>query len=97
MPRAQLTAVKYDFITSYGEKYPDTGFIGRQAAKVLDLIKRDGRVTRLTAMHYGIANLTARISELRLYGGLDIVCTEKVDAVGRRYGEWTIGPTTVLH
>lgn len=64
-----------------------------QAEQVLDLILRDGRVTRLSAMHYGVANLTARITELRdrLDGhGIDVACTEKRDANGHRYGVWSL-------
>lgn len=59
----------------------------KQAQKVLDLIRRDGSITRLTAMHYGVANVTARISEL-LDAGYDIDRHIKLDAEGRRYGEW---------
>ena len=61
----------------------------KQATQVLNLIKRDGSVTRLTAMHYGVANLTARIAELRDYG-YDVECIEKRDASNRRYGSWRL-------
>ena len=60
-----------------------------QTEQVLNLIKRDGSITRLTAMHYGIANLTARIAELRNWG-FDVECQEKRDANGRRYGTWSL-------
>ena len=61
-----------------------------QTKQVLDLLKRDGHVTRLTAMHYGIANLTSRIAELRLDHGYNVVCSERRDAAGRRYGSWSL-------
>jgi hypothetical protein len=60
-----------------------------QSQQVLNLIKRDGSITRLTAMHYGIANLTARIADLRREGHA-IRCVEKVDAKGRTYGVWKL-------
>lgn len=64
-----------------------------QANKVLGIIRRDGHITRLTAMHYGIANLTARITELRdaLYTkGLDVVCVKRHDDNGHLYGRWSV-------
>jgi len=64
--------------------------LSKQGRQVLELIRRDGRVTRLTALHYGVANLTARIAELREVG-FNINCTVKLDANGKEYGEWTEG------
>jgi hypothetical protein len=61
----------------------------KQAQQVLDLIDRDGHVTRLTAMHYGVANVTARITELRNAGHF-VVCNLAKDANGSRYGRWSI-------
>lgn len=61
-----------------------------QTQQLLDLLNRDGKVTRLTAMHYGIANVTARIADLRRRHGVNVVCTEKRDANGARYGEWSL-------
>ena len=66
----------------------------KQASQVLNLIRRDGSVTRLTAMHYGVANLTARIAELRT-AGYNVVCTEKRDANKRRYGSWHFPMLTI--
>jgi hypothetical protein len=60
-----------------------------QAVQVRDLMKRDGHITRLTAFHYGIANLTARLTELRNYGYY-VDCVKKVDANGRTYGSWSL-------
>lgn len=66
-----------------------------QSTQVLNLLKRDGNLTRLTAMHYGIANVTARIADLRR-AGYRVTCTEKRDAAGRRYGVWRLAPTQVV-
>ncbi len=55
------------------------------------LVERKGALTRVTAMHYGIMNLTARITELR-QAGYRIVCTNKKDGFGNRYGEFTYAP-----
>ena len=58
-----------------------------QGQKTLELLQRDGRVTRMTALHYGIPNLTARIAELR-EEGFPVDCDVKVDANGNKYGSW---------
>lgn len=60
-----------------------------QGRAVLDIIRRDGRITRLTALHYGIPNLTARITELRAEG-FAVDCEVKLDANGNKYGSWFI-------
>ena len=64
-----------------------------QEQKVLNLMLRDGAVTRLTAMHYGIPNVTARISELRAKlepMAYDILVDVKEDANGNEYGSWSL-------
>lgn len=61
--------------------------ISKQGKKVLELLRRDGYITRLTALHYGVANLTARIAELRVIG-LNIGCDVRLDANGKEYGRW---------
>jgi len=66
-------------------------YLDPQTAQVLKLIKRDGFITRLVAAHYGIANLTARISDLRSRN-VKVACETKRDAEGRRYGYWTLAP-----
>ncbi len=58
-----------------------------QNMKILTMLKSGKTITRLIAMHYGIMNLTARISELRNFG-YDIRCRMKKDAEGREYGEF---------
>jgi hypothetical protein len=62
--------------------------VGKQAARVAEIIKADGGITRLTAMHYGIANVTARIAELRT-AGVNVLCEMKKDQNAREYGRWT--------
>ena len=59
-----------------------------QTRKVLELLKK-GHLTRLTAMHYGVMNLTARISDLRSLGWT-VNCTTKRDSEGNRYGDFTL-------
>lgn len=66
---------------------PFESALSPQAAKVLELIRRDGHVSRLTALHYGIANLTARIAELR-FRRFAIDCKVKADGNGNKYGSW---------
>jgi hypothetical protein len=61
-----------------------------QANKVLDIIKRDGHITRLSAMHYKISNVSARIAELRIEGRLNIVAIKAKDADGQAYSRWTL-------
>jgi hypothetical protein len=67
----------------------------KQAQQVLDLIERDGHITRLTAMHYGIANVTARITELR-DAGIMVNCFVAKDADGSRYGRWSCLPKSLM-
>lgn len=60
-----------------------------QNGKLLAQFNQGRKVTRLTAMHYGIQNLTARISDLR-NAGYDIVCNWQTDMEGNRYGEFEL-------
>lgn len=55
------------------------------------LFAKGRSITRLEAMHYGIANLTARISELR-GDGVNVKCRWKQDLSGARYGEFSVSP-----
>lgn len=64
--------------------------VNPQIKKVLQLMLQDGKITRLTAMHYGIANVTARIADIRKRLRIYVDCQEKVDADGHRYGLWFI-------
>ncbi len=56
---------------------------------LLELLRKGRSVTRLTAMNYGVMNLTARITELR-QRGFTIVCTMKRDGLGRKYGSFKL-------
>ena len=60
-----------------------------QTQKVLKLLKSGKSVTRLTAMHYGIMNLTARITDLRK-AGIPVRCEMKYDMDGNRYGSFSL-------
>ena len=60
-----------------------------QTQKVLKLLTSGKSVTRLTAMHYGIMNLTARITDLRK-AGIPVRCEMKHDMDGNRYGSFSL-------
>lgn len=60
-----------------------------QAKKLLGLLRSGRAVTRLIAMHYGIMNVTARLTELRAFG-FAVACKMKHDLNGNRYGEWSL-------
>lgn len=68
-----------------------------QERKVLELMLFDGHVSRLTGMHSGIVNITARIAELRQKISSDcyrIDVAIKTDANGYEYGGWHLVDTT---
>lgn len=60
-----------------------------QRALVLKLLMEGRSLTRLTAMHYNIMNVTARIAELR-EEGWRISCERKRDENGKTYGSWSL-------
>lgn len=60
-----------------------------QKAFIRDLLLKGETLTRVTAMHYGIMNVTARIAELR-NDGFNVKCRWKMDAEGAEYGSWYI-------
>ena len=60
-----------------------------QTEWLLDFLLEGNSITRMEAMHYGFANLTARIADLR-NDGWDVLVEKKVDALGARYGRWSI-------
>lgn len=62
-------------------------FTAPQTQKVFNLLKNGQHLTRLTAMHYGVMNLTARITDLR-QAGVSIRCDLKYDHDGNRYGSF---------
>lgn len=60
-----------------------------QTNKILQILKSGGNLTRLKALHLGVMNLTARLSELRK-AGYNIKCTMRRDIEGRSYGRYTL-------
>lgn len=58
--------------------------------KVLNIIKRDGHITRFIAVNYGILALTQHISVLRKKG-YNILAEERFDANGKAYTRWFLG------
>ena len=60
-----------------------------QNEKLLRMMERGRKVTRLTALHAGVMNLTARIADLR-NAGHNVVCTMDSDEDGNEYGVFTI-------
>lgn len=81
----------YRHFTTSAQQLENPGFKKGQPVsqnmKILKMLKEGRSITRLSAMHYGIMNLTARISELRNFG-YDVKCRMKKDAEGREYGEF---------
>lgn len=63
-----------------------------QNQKLLSMFANGQDITRLTAMHYGIQNLTARIADLRNMGW-QVDCVEKRDQEGQRYGSFSLHPS----
>lgn len=63
-----------------------------QLAEVLSELLLEGYLTRKSAMQFGVLNLTARISSLRLHYNIDVVCVEisTKNKFGRpiSYGKW---------
>lgn len=61
-----------------------------------DLFRQGQTISRVEAMHYGIMNLTARITDLR-NSGIDVRCRTKYDLRGNRYGEFYVAaPATIV-
>ena len=63
-----------------------------QNQKLLKMLAQGEEITRLTGMHYGIQNLTARVADLRNMGW-QVDCVEKRDQNGQRYGSFTLHPS----
>lgn len=55
--------------------------------KVLNIIKRDGHITRFIAVNYGILALTQHISTLR-QKGYNIQAEKRTDLNGKEYTRW---------
>ena len=60
-----------------------------QTQKLLTQMRAGRSVTRLTAMHSGVMNLTARIADLRA-AGHNVICTMKTDMDGNEYGDFSL-------
>lgn len=60
-----------------------------QNRKLLTMLQEGRLVTRVTAMHYGMMNLTARITDLR-NAGHKVTCVTEYDADGHRYGSFSL-------
>lgn len=63
-----------------------------QVDQVLEILKRDGGITRLVGLHYEIKNLPDSIHQLRKRGW-NIKTVTRKDAVGREYTRWTLAAT----
>lgn len=60
--------------------------------KVADILVRDGGITHLTAMHYGIGCITKEIQRLRDASPKDykVITVRRQDADGHKYTRWTL-------
>lgn len=57
--------------------------------KVLDVMKRDGGITRLVATHLDIGCVRKAISELREHG-FQITTVRRADTEGNKYTRWVL-------
>jgi hypothetical protein len=60
-----------------------------QVNKLYKAMHEGRSVTRVTAMHMGVMNLTARITDLR-NAGINVECVMKTDTDGNRYGSFQL-------
>lgn len=58
--------------------------------KVLQVMERDGHITRFIAVNYGITALTQHLSKLR-ERGYDVRAEPRKDADGNKYTRWYLG------
>lgn len=60
--------------------------------KVLGIMERDGGITHMTALHYGIGSITKEIQRLRDSKpvGYRINTVTRKDAEGKKYTRWTM-------
>lgn len=63
-----------------------------KAQKVLGVMVRDGGITHLTALHYGIGSVTKEINRIRSAKpyGFSVKTVKRVDAEGNTYTRWTL-------
>lgn len=60
-----------------------------QTQKIYQAMHEGRSVTRVTAMHMGVMNLTARIADLR-NAGINVDCVMRYDTDGNRYGSFKL-------
>lgn len=62
------------------------------AAKVADILVRDGGITHLSAVHYGIGSVTKEIARIRKAAPLShrVTTVTRKDAEGNKYTRWTV-------
>lgn len=60
--------------------------------KVMGILLRDGGITHLNAMHYGIGSITKEIARIRRAypSGYRINTIKRKDAEGNTYTRWTL-------
>jgi len=71
----------------------------KQELRVLEIILRDGGISRLTALHYGISNVTAVVSDLRdklIRDNYRILCIKKQDKDSRDYSSWVLSDNLAI-
>lgn len=67
-----------------------------QTAEVLRIMMRDGYISRRNAQDYGIANVTARIADLRNRVQVDVLATPSEDAKGTKFTKWHVNPAQLV-
>ena len=72
-------------------------FLNPLSRKVMDIMVRDGGITHLTALHYGIGSVTKEVSRLRraVPVGYTIGTVKRKDADGNKYTRWTLKKAAV--
>lgn len=69
-----------------------TALVAPKTLKVANILARDGGITHMTALHYGIGSVTKEITRLRdnLKYGYRIKTVKRKDADGNMYTRWTL-------
>jgi hypothetical protein len=62
------------------------------AAKVASILVRDGGITHLSAVHYGIGSVTKEIARIRKAVPMShkVSTVTRKDAAGNKYTRWTV-------
>jgi hypothetical protein len=63
-----------------------------KAKKVAGIMFRDGGITHLTALHYGIGSVTKEVARIRdaMPTNYRVTTDKRVDANGNEYTRWTL-------